>query len=867
MSTSVRRLYKDIKPSSYQLSLVPDTQSLTFLGDVTITLKKTSRPSQRLTFHQNGLTITEASILRKEKKAARSIPVARINNQNTLHEVRLHTDEMLYPGDYEVHMQFKGTITKAMTGLYPCYFTVDGTEHCMLATQLESHYARDVFPCIDEPEAKATFQLSLVALAAHQVLSNTPIVSQETYGGQLPEGAAEAARTRTLFAITPRMSPYLLAFASGELHSKQTHTARGTEVSVWATIAQPAESFDFPLDIAKRCIEFFEDYFGLDYPLAKCDHLALPDFSSGAMENWGLVTYRERMLLAYPNETPQSTKEHIAEVIAHETSHQWFGNLVTMRWWNDLWLNESFANVMGYEAPAHLFPDWKIWDEFVASEGLASLRRDAQSGVQSVQTVVRHPDEIGSLFDPSIVYAKGGRLLYALKSYIGDAAFRKGLTAYFQRHAYGNTTGDDLWKALSEASGIDVGAFMNPWLEQSGFPVLMVDQQEKDITITQQHFLESGTQSDGRQWPVPLFANREDLPAVLNAEKLHRRLASADYVVLDHNGAGHYLVNYAQKAHQAYLLDLVRNQTFTAGERLMLLNNASMLAKPGHQSFDVALHLLDAYDQERAESVWGMIALVLGEARRFIDQDVMLEDAIKEFTRKTVQAQYGRLGWTAHPDESPEDGKLRATILALGAYGEDEAIINEGINQFRRYKQHPEQIDPELRAIVFGIAVKEKAEDALSYLLTLHDETNNGDLKADCMSALTTTKDTDDAVRLLDRLTDAKLVKPQDADYWLAYLLRNRHSRVAAWDWMVSHWEWIEHTYSTDTSYDSLPRYAASACNTREWIEKYRTFFEPKMEQIALKRNISIGLGEITARVAWLERDLASVQAFFKQTA
>lgn len=849
---TVTRLFKSFQPEHYALNVQIDADHMQFCGTVTVRGKKTGRPSQRLTFHQHGVKVESATIVRHDKKGESEISLSRINHQESLDEVRLHSDSMLYPGQYEVTMYFSGSITRGMTGLYPCYFKVDGTEHCMFATQFESHHAREVFPCIDEPEAKATFDLTLRTPTGQTVLANTPV----------KQTATEADEQVTSFESTPRMSTYLLAFVIGELQNKSTRTKRGTEVNVWATIAQPADSLDFALDVAKRSIEYFEDYFGVEYPLAKADHVALPDFSSGAMENWGLITYRERILLAYPGAS-QSIKESIATVIAHETSHQWFGNLVTMRWWDDLWLNESFANMMEYQAVDDLFPEWHIWDQFVVSEGLASLRRDAIPGVQSVKSAVRHPDEINTLFDPAIVYAKGGRLLNMMKHYIGDEAFQKGLSAYFVKHAYGNTTGNDLWQALSEASGQDVAAFMNPWLERPGFPVISVDQTDKEVLFIQTHFLEGGQVSDGRLWPVPLFSNQPELPAAFTKSSLHRHLKSDGYILVNQGFAGHYLVNYKQPGHRAYVVGLVEQMVLDIPNRVMLLNGASMLSKAGYQAFGDVLELLAAYHDELSEPVWGIIALIVAEARRFIDYDESLEDRIRYFIRGLIEPEYEQLGWTEKPDESTSDRKLRATILGLGSYAEEPAVVVEALRRFEQYKHDPEDTPQELRSIIFTVPVKQKTAGAFEYLIQLHDETVNSELKADAMSALCTTRDEDEAKRLLERLKKPDLVKPQDADYWLVYLLRNRHTRAIAWDWMVANWTWIVETYAHDKSYDNFPRYAASACNTPEYAKRYAEFFEPKQDQIALQRNIHIALAEINTRVTWLQRDLKSVEDFF----
>jgi aminopeptidase N len=872
MSKTVSRLFESFQPQSYNLSLNLDRAHMAFSGEVTITGRKVGRPSKRLTFHAKDLKVTGATITVKDKKGEREIVLSRINQQKSFHEVRLHSDTMLYPGEYRVTLQFEAPITPGMTGLYPCYFNIDDQELALLATQFESHHAREVFPCIDEPEAKATFDLTLTTEPGITTLGNTPIKQQTIDGGIMT----------TSFETTPRMSSYLLAFVVGDMQSKSARTKTGTEVNVWSTKAQPIDSLDFGLDVAVRSIEFFEDYFGVPYPLPKADHVALPDFSSGAMENWGLITYRERVLLAYPGDSSQSVKEQIALVVAHETSHQWFGNLVTMKWWNDLWLNESFANMMEYQAVDSMFPDWQVWDSFVANEALSALRRDATPGVQAVRTEVNHPDEISTLFDPSIVYAKGGRLLYMLKSYIGEDAFRTGLSNYFTKFAYKNTEGSDLWAELSAISGQDVAAFMNPWLERPGFPMVTITQTKPNVSLKQEHFSDNPDKADAsRLWPVPIFSDNVALPKLLHSNEVAVRDDTPDTVRINQGARGHYIVKYATSEQRDALVRMIVRGELSNAERLMLLNDASMLARGGYQPYGDVLQLLAAYADEENESVWDIIAMIIGESRRFIDADPALEDQIKAFIRQLIAKQYVRLGWDEQPDESAADQKLRGLIIGLGAYADAPAIISEALKRFKAYQADPSSLSSEIRGIIFGVPIKlgttletntemtaetkQIAAEAFEYLLQLHDATNNSDLKSDISGALTVTRSDKDAARLLERIKDSKLVKPQDAERWLVYLMRNRYVRDTAWNWMVNEWSWIEKTYGNDKSYDYMPRYAASACNSREWADKFREFFGPKEDQVVLRRNIMIGYEEIENRVKWLERDLPSVQQFYSK--
>lgn len=854
MGKSVTRLYEQFQPEHYTLALETLPDEMRFQGTVVVRGKKVGRPSQRITFHQKGLNITEAHIKRTDKKGTKDFAVARINNQDSYDEVRLHTDEMLYPGDYEITMEFKGDIHEVMHGIYPCNFTADGVKKKLIATQFESHHAREAFPCIDEPEAKATFDLILTTPSGETSIANTPIKSEEEANGKLI----------TTFLTTPRMSTYLLAFVHGDMQYKEAETKDGVKVRVYATKAQNAAAMDFPLEVGVRAIEFFNEYYGVPYPLAKCDHVALPDFSSAAMENWGLITYREAYLLVDPATTSQSMKEVITTVIAHELSHQWFGNLVTMKWWDDLWLNESFANVMEYVATDALFPEWHIWNTFISHEGLSALRRDSIPGVQSVRTEVNHPDEIGSLFDPSIVYAKGGRLLNMLMNYLGNDDFRKGLKVYFEKHKYGNTTGADLWAALSEASGKDVAAFMNPWLTRSGFPLVSVSQKDKNVEISQQHFLVAPAKSDDRVWPVPLLSSNPNVPELLDGIQIPAELDSPDYIRIDEGAVGHYVVRYTEPAHAESIAAKVDSFELNPAERLMLLSDSSLVARAGIASFSETLNLLSHYSQENTETGWDMIALVIADARRFIDLNEDLEPAIKAFIRTFIESQYQRLGWDEINGESAEDHKLRATIIGLGVYSEHEAIKPKALEVFEAYKQDNTVVSSELRSIVFTAAIRNQVAGAFDYLLQLEETTSNPDLKQELMGALTATPSYSEAVRLVDRLKDLNKVRLHDVDTWIVYLLRNRFNRELAWQWLRDNWEWIEKTFEGDKSYDSFPRYAASVFNTRKLFDEYKEFFEPKLTDVALSRNISLGIEELASRVAWLQRDQQAVEAYFK---
>jgi aminopeptidase N len=827
MKTS-RRLNDLFSPQHYDLSLTIDRPQRRFNG--TVTIKGTSITDGSLWLHAHALTIESCHVDGHE--------VAFEAGENDELELKF---EAVADSQHVAVIGFSGTITDQMHGMYPCYFEHDGTKKELIATQFESHHAREVFPCVDEPAAKATFDVILTTETGVTVLGNMPVKSQST----------ENERLVTAFERTPKMSSYLLAWVYGDMIKKTATTKSGVEVNVWTTVAQPAASLDFALDIATRTADFFDDYFGTPYPLPKCDHVALPDFSSGAMENWGLITYREVALLAEPGKTSVSSKHRIAAVIAHELSHQWFGNLVTMNWWNNLWLNESFANLMEYIALDALEPSWNVWFDFAAYETVASLRRDATDGVQAVQVDVNHPDEISTLFDPAIVYAKGSRLLRMLEQYVGPAAFRDGLRHYFASHAYGNTSETDLWHALSASSGKDIARLMTPWITQPGYPVVHVD---SDGLRQEQFFIGDHAESD-RVWPIPLGADNGDLPELLDTRKTSVAIDASTR--LNVNDSAHYITRYPAHTVEGILKDVRAGKVDPVG-RLQFLHEQTLLARGRFVTSADLIPTIDAYGNETTESVWDIMALAVGELKKFVEADATAEPALRQFSRDLAASQFARLGWDMVNGESESDTKLRATIVGMMIYGEDQAVLTHAA---KLANGDILSINPELRSLALGAAVRHSSDDTLfDRLLDLHANTQSAELQQDIAAGLTSTKDDAQIQRLLGMLKDQTKVRSQDVARWFVYLIRNRYSRDAAWQWLQENWTWIETTFGGDKSYDDYPRYAATGLSTRDKLDEYVAFFTPMRNQKSLTRVIDMGIREINARVDLIEADRDEVR-------
>ena len=831
---TVPRLIDTFIPNHYALTLdLIRAEEKSFSGTVIISGELVG---DAISLHAKDLTIHSALI--DDRPAEFS--------HGEFDELRLSYPE-LSNGEHTVCIKFSGAITDAMHGLYPCYFTHDGIKKQLFATQFESHHAREVFPCVDEPAAKATYDVTLVTAPELTVLGNMPVAESSEKDGTLT----------TTFATTPRMSSYLLAFVVGELHKKTAHTASDVEVNVWATPAQSEETLDFALDIATHSIDFYNEYFGVPYPLPKSDHVALPDFSSGAMENWGLITYRESCLLADPKLTPESSKRFIATVIAHELSHQWFGNLVTMQWWNDLWLNESFANMMEYVAVDALHPEWRMWEDFATGEVTAALRRDSLDGVQPVQADVNHPDEISTLFDPAIVYAKGGRLLVMVQRLIGEEAFRAGLKSYFEKFAYQNTVGDNLWQELEATSGQPIVTLMNTWISQPGQPIVQIEQDSSDeqptATLRQERFFIGDHQPSDALWPIPLFAN-QPLDDTMLTER-EKTFTIEKPLQLNCGLSGHFVTHYDSATRDRLIEKAAELPTL---DKICLLQDMTLLARAGRESSATLLPLARAFQHETNEKVFSMAAGVLAELRKFVEDNEAGRARLKQISAEFARNTFTELGWDERDGESDDDRERRTTALGLMLYGEDSAALTEA--KQRLNETDLDNLPAEIRPLIINANVRHfETPEMIDRLFTIYQNTPSADLQVDIALSLTSTKNPATTERILTAIKDTDSIRPQDASRWFAYLIRTRENRHIAWNWLKDNWTWVKDTFGGDKSYDTFIRYAASALLTRSELNDFTKFTTPLRIEPALARTIDLGIREIASRVVLIERGQTAV--------
>ncbi len=842
-------------PAHYQLELELNKKEQTFTGVVEIHGKKIGRPTKRLTFHQKDLRINSAKIIKHDKKhGVIEIPITRIVQHAGYDEVRLHSNELLYPGEYHVEISFSGTITTQMNGVYPCNFTHNKKKKQLLATQFESHHAREVFPCIDEPVAKATFQLTTKTEPGETVLSNTAIEEQQQVDGKLI----------TKFEKTPIMSTYLLAFATGELGHKETKTTTGVAVRAYAT-PDNVKFVDFALEVAKSCLEFYDEYFGIPYPLEKCDMIALPDFASGAMENWGLITYREQTLLVDPEHTTMTTKQYVAMVVAHELAHQWFGNLVTMKWWTDLWLNEGFASWIEYLAVDNLFPDWQMWTQFVATEQQQAMRLDSLIETHPVEVPIKHPDEIRTIFD-AISYSKGASLIHMLHGYLGPETFQAGLRTYLHRHSYANTITTDLWQALEDSSDQPVRSFMHDWTTHSGFPLVRTTVENNQISITQERFCTdpSTAAAASTVWPIPLLLSENIDNDLLTKSTKKIKLTTNQPIKLNHGQTGFYRTLY-NSSH----LDLLGHQ-ITKGklaelDRIGVASDVLEGAKYGYCDSVDTVAFLDNFNDEESYAVWEVISTWLGSLR-LVMNDEKLREAMKPFTRQLIAKQLERLGWDESSSDSYFDKLLRPTIINMAAGADEDWVVKKCEELFAKIHDVDEVrpslrqgaltknvkrglVHPDLRGAVFGTVARRGDQDTFQKLVNLHNSSHLSEEKTTLAAAITGFRQPE----LIDqslKLIKSSDVRLQDVSYWIAYSFLNRHARDHTWQWLKDNWDWLENNLGSDLSFYRMPLYIARVFTGEDFKESYQEFFKPKLRP-GIERPYKQGLEMLTWQTRW----------------
>lgn len=831
MTEPLQHFLTTFVPKHYDVYLDINRQAQTIAGEVTIFGEALS---DHIFLHQRGLKIKSVTVNQND---------VAFTTQNTHEALGLANVPL---GQVEIVICYETVLTATLMGIYPSDYEVNGVKKQLVLTQFESSGAREAFPSIDEPAAKATFDLAIKydEQPNETILANMPetqVVDQVHY-----------------FATTLRMSTYLVAFAFGSLISEETTTSSGVKIQVFATDAHTKPTLRFALDMAKRSIAFYEAYFQTPYPLPESKQLAVPDLSFGAMENWGLVTYRESALLIDPENAALTQKHRVATIIAHELAHQWFGDLVTMAWWDDLWLNESFANMMEYVAIDSLMPEWHIWESFQMNDVPLALQRDAIDGVQPVHVAINHPDEVNTFFDSAIVYAKGARMLVMTRAMIGDAAFQKGLKHYFDAHQYGNATGADLWRALSNASGQDVTGVMATYLTQPGYPVIRVTvNPEGQLIISQQQFFIGPHDDQERLWQVPLTSNFSDQTLLLKT----KAEIIGDYASLRKQVGGPILLNIGQQTHaiihydDALLADiLVHLDQFNAVSQLQILHDLRLLVQAQIVSYAQIVPVLHKVAANPTILVQQASHELLNDMQRVMQDDATGTATLQRFVRQLVQPQLQRLGWEARPNEANDDTRVRPLIIGAALTAQLPEACAKSDTLYGQYQADLTQMPAYLRRAVLRDQIARTSNIAwFKQLFIRYQQTSDTGLRQDLMATLPGTTNQAALQLILAHLNNIDVVKPQDFGIWYGGLLHNPAAQQAAWDWARAHWDWLDDKLNGSMNYTNLAKIPANYFQTPQRLAEFKAFFRPKLNQANLTREIIMGQVVIENQIALIK--------------
>ncbi|MQG13599.1 MAG: M1 family metallopeptidase [SAR202 cluster bacterium] len=849
------------RPSKYRIKLQPDLKNFTFDGEQsvdllileatsTIVLNSIDLEISNTTLHANGTTLTSKSVtIDKDAETA-----------------TLDFGETIQPGDARLEMVFTGELNDKLMGFYRSEYTSqDGETRYLATTQFEPTDARRAFPCWDEPAKKATFEVTLVFSDEYQAVSNTPVVEEAVPGPGLKS---------VRFAETPIMSTYLLVFIVGNLTSIEERAAGGTTVGVWTTPGKEDQA-SFALDTSVKLLSYFNEYFGIPYPLPKLDHIAIPDFAAGAMENWGAVTYRETALLVDPDNSSAGTRQRVAEVIAHEMAHMWFGDLVTMEWWDDLWLNESFASWMGNKAVDWLFPEWEMWTQFVNMDTNRALSLDGLKNSHPIEQAVKNPAEVSQLFD-AISYSKGASVIRMLENFLGEESFRKGLNRYLSSHMYDNARTEDLWSALETESGRPVTAIMDSWVKQMGYPVLQVESDrtggQTTLSVTQERFVydrflgdgEPDSDSDNEVWRVPVSASQgseESAVTVMDGRQTQIDVpGSGDgWVKLNPLQTGFFRVNYSTEDWQR-LVPAIESLELHATDRLGVQNDAYALSRAGLLPVTQFLSLAQAYKNEGDASVWSDLASNLRDIEQLIS-DEAIHPAYQGFAREIFGPAARKIGWEPKSGEGHLDALLRSTVLSQAGSYHDPGVTAQASERFQKYLQDRETLAPDLRGVVFALAAQSGGKDVYDQIWGLEGETDLAEEKIRLLMSLTRFQRPELLNSTLADSLSAK-VRSQDSITLVAGVAANPKGRDLAWEFVKDNWAEFDRRYGGGGF--GLMRLVSicSHFNSQEKADEVDSFFAEHPAPAA-ERTIRQALERVRLNIKWLEQNRQELTDWF----
>lgn len=776
MTESRYRLPRHVVPHRYDLTVEPDLEAATFSGrvDITITIEEATT---EIVLNAIELELDEVLL---SSPGGRQMS-ATVTYESETERARLVLEEEAIVGDWTLTIVFRGILNDKLRGFYRSTFTdQEGNERILATTQFEATDARRAFPCWDEPDFKAVFSLTMVVDPNLLAISNTREIARQDDGH---------GKVAVRYADTMKMSTYLVAFVVGPLEATDPIDVDGTPLRV---VHAPGKGHltGFALESGAYHLRWLADYYGIPYPGDKMDFVAIPDFAFGAMENVGAVTFRENAVLVDPHVARQVELERVSSVIAHELAHMWFGDLVTMKWWNGVWLNEAFATFMEMMSSDAFRPEWKTWLEFAPSRGYA-LDTDALASTRSVEFEVNAPDEADQMFD-SLTYQKGSALLRMLQQFLGEETFRQGVGNYLRAHAYGNSETHDLWSALEEASGQPVGAMMNSWIFQGGFPEVEISHSpEGDGLLIEQRRFGYLPPAGGGEWHVPIVVRHSDGLAEQTSTTIVgvtpeeiRAGGPVAWAVANAGGNGFYRVRYTPELMDSLVDHLDRLDPL---ERYTLLDDTWAQVKAGRVDTGTYLDLASRYQDETEAAVWGLLCGSLGRLHRIVRPDSM--PAFEGWVRKLIEPAAERLGWEPEAGEDDLTRKLRGTLLrTLGTTGRQGRARERARRVVDRLLESPGSVDPDVAVAAIYVTAAAGTEADYHRFYDQYKNATDPQEEGRFMYALPDFPEPHLTEETFKMTLDGR-IRISNGPMVVGQLLANETNGAQAWDLIKSNWD------------------------------------------------------------------------------
>ena len=772
--TDPYRLPRTVLPSRYDLTLRPDLDAATFAGTVRIDVEVTE-PVTEVVLNAIELEVDEAAAVLGDDRRAASVHL-----DEATERLHLTFAEPLPAGPAVIDLAFRGILNDQLRGFYRSTFTdTEGRQRVLATTQFEATDARRAFPCWDEPDLKAAFAVTLEVPDDLLAVSNAREVARQPL---------EDGWVRVHFAETMVMSTYLVAFVVGPLEATEPVTAGGVDLRIVHPIGK-GDLAPFALEVGAFCLDHLAAWYDIPYPGDKLDMVAVPDFAFGAMENLGCVTYREVLLLVDPSTATQPELQNVVDVIAHELAHMWFGDLVTMRWWNGIWLNEAFATFMEMRTTDAFRPDWERWVGFGISRSEA-LDTDALHSTRPVEFEVVSPDDADGMFD-ILTYEKGAAVVRMLEQYLGEEPFQAGIRRYLDTHRYANTETTDLWDAIEAATGEPTRRIMDTWIFQGGYPLVGAAREGDTLVLTQERFTYL-PDAEPATWAVPVLVawgtdggETRTERVLLDGQRATVELGAADWVLVNQGGSGFYRVAYAPDLRSA--LAARAFAVLAPVERYQFVDDLGAAMLAGRLSAPELLEALSAFAEETDLSVWQRIVGALRGLRRLLDGEA--EARLAARAGELLRPAFQRLGPLPVEGESDRDAELRALLFgALGTLADDPDVRARAAELHQAHLADRGAVDPALSAAAAGIVADGGSVEDYEAMVARFEAATDPQEEQRYLHLLFDYDDPGLFQRSLAlTLTDA--VRSQNAPYVLRRGLTNRHRGVDAWRWLTAHWD------------------------------------------------------------------------------